>query len=29
MKTTHNMDLNNGPFNRIKDGTKNHRVAIK
>ena len=22
MKTTHNMNLNNSPFNRIKDGTK-------
>ena len=28
MKTTHNMNLNNGPFNRIKDGTKTIELRL-
>lgn len=28
MKTTHNMNLNNDPFNRIKDGTKNIELRL-
>lgn len=29
MKTTHNMNLNNAPFNRIKDGTKTIELRLK
>jgi len=28
MKTIHNMNLNNGPFSRIKDGTKTIELRL-